>query len=77
MHKLEPALIAVPNSLMVTVILESLSITVEYLEENLLGEITNRHIGRPFIGVAISTFEQLVECVWKARHTVTHTVGGP
>jgi hypothetical protein len=66
MRKLEPALIAVPNSLMVTVILESLSITVEYLEENLLGEITNRHTGRPLIGVAISTLKQLAECVWKA-----------
>jgi len=51
---------------MVTVILESLSITVEYLEENLLGEITNRHTGRPLIGVAISTVKQLAECVWKA-----------
>jgi hypothetical protein len=66
MHKLEPALTAVPSSLMVTVILESLSITVEYLEENLLGEITDRHTGRPLIGVAISTLKQLVERVWKA-----------
>jgi hypothetical protein len=59
MHKLEPALIAVPDSLMVTVILESLSITVKYLEENLLGEITNCHTGRPLIGVAISTFQTM------------------
>ncbi len=58
MRKLEPALIAVPNSLMLTVILESLSITVEYLEENLLREITNCHTGRPLISVAISTFQQ-------------------
>jgi len=59
MHKLEPALITVPDSLIVTVILESLSITVKYLEENLLGEITNCHTGRPLIGVAISTFQTM------------------
>jgi hypothetical protein len=65
MRKLEPTLIAVPNSLM-AVILERLSTTVEYLEKNLLGEITNRQSGRPLIGVALSTLKRLVERVWKA-----------
>ena len=60
MCKLEPALIAVPDPLVVMFVLEGLSIGVEYLEEDLAREFAD---WRYLIVEVILPFSKLVEDV--------------
>ena len=66
MNELEPALVAVPDALIVPFKLECLSIGVEYLEENFAAEIADCCTWKYLIVEVVLPFRNLVEDDWNA-----------
>jgi hypothetical protein len=68
MCELEPAFVAVPNPLVVTFMLETLSKKVKYIEENLLGEIIDCCV-RWHLVIVVGTlgFEKIDQDIWSGR----------
>ena len=76
MCELEPAFLTVPNPLVVTLMLETLSKGVEYLEENNVGEMTDccvrRHLTLVII-VGTLSFEKFGQDSWSEWRIVIRT----
>jgi len=65
MCKLEPAFVAIPDPFVVTLMLETLSKGVEYIEENPFGESVDYWVRRHLeIIVTTVAFEKISQDIW-------------